>query len=163
MREHGDLAKPIAVIFHIARLCRQDRDDGAEVAGTKPPNMEIGQTVSAAFYYGPQLLRPRLVCAHVQENAAGVADQSIGPIGDDQGANDAHDRIHKYPAKKAPEEQPEYREYRNCRVRRHMNESRAHIVVPHCGGCRAAMRVGLRIMTLKTLTPRHLTMSGTQK
>ncbi len=75
--------------------------------------MEVRQTVAAALDRAPQFFGHGFVGVHVQQYAARVAHQTIGPIGDDQGANDAHDRIHKDPAEKAPEEQSAYREHRN--------------------------------------------------
>jgi hypothetical protein len=114
---------------------------------------KIGQMVAAAFDHPPQLRSRRVVCAHIQEDTAGVTDQSIGPIGDYQGADDAHDRIHEIPAQQTPEEQLKYRKDRNRRIGCNVNASRAHIVVAHCGGRGAATPAGLGIVTLMVMVP----------
>ena len=69
---------------------------------------------------------------HVEQNGAGVADQSVGPACDHAGTNDAHQRVDPEPAEGAGEQQAQDDEHGDGGVREDVNDRGAHVVVaPH--------------------------------
>src|SRR5579883_439420 len=95
MRQRAEPVEPPAVEVGAPRFSRDDRYDGAKMAGTEAPEMEIGEPVALGFDGAAQPFRQALIGVHVEQDRAGIADETIGPIGDDERADDTHDRVHE--------------------------------------------------------------------
>ena len=80
-----------------------DRDNGRQVMGTHPPDVDIRYPVVwIRFDYWPDLLHGFRIDTAVHQHPAAVDQQAVGPAADDQGTDDAHDRVHPDPAEALP-------------------------------------------------------------
>ena len=85
---------------------------------------------------------------HVEQDRAGVADQRVGPGGDDDRADDADERVHEGPAEIPSEREPDDDQERNRRVGQHVNDGGAHVVVAVRGGVRVLVFGELDVVDL---------------
>ncbi len=83
-----------------------DRDDGAEMSRPQPPKMQIGDPVALAFDDGADSFCHPWIRRAIEQDAAGIAQQPNGPVGDDKRADQASQRIHPEPAERARQQQP---------------------------------------------------------
>ena len=77
------------------------------MAGTQSPKVKIAQPVAVGLDEFPDSRLDFPVGVHVEQDAAGVADQAVGPAGDDERADDPGERVHPQPAKGPGQQQPD--------------------------------------------------------
>ena len=75
------------------------------MAWPQPPQMQIGHLVALGFDHLTKLFRHALIGIAVEQNGAGISDQTIGPAGDDAGPNDTSKRVHPKPAESTRQQQ----------------------------------------------------------
>ena len=75
------------------------------MSGPQAPEMEIGEFVVLAFDGLAQIGRHMPVGIHIEQDRAGVPDQTVGPACDDDRTDDAGERVYPEPAKSAGEQQ----------------------------------------------------------
>jgi hypothetical protein len=134
VRQGAEAREPCLIIIGPALLVSPDRDDGAQVAGTKPPNVKIGKPVAVSFDRRAHALGHAAIRSHVQQDGTGVADERIGPGGDNDGANEANHGIHPCPTEKAAEQKGGDDKERDRGVGQDVHDGGAHIVVAVCVG-----------------------------
>jgi len=79
MRKRPEAGEPRAIIVRIARLCRDDRNNRPQMSRPQAPEMEIGEFVVLAFDGLAQIGRHMPVGIHVEQDRAGVPDQTVIP------------------------------------------------------------------------------------
>ena len=85
-----------------AAVLRTHRHNGAQMTGSKTPQMQIGQPAAVALDRRAQILRQSSVGDPIEQNGAGVSNESIGPTGDDAGPMmPANGSIHSQPNARA--------------------------------------------------------------
>jgi hypothetical protein len=134
VRQGAKAREPCLIIIGPTLLVGRDRDDGAQVAGTKSPNVKIGKPVAVGFDRRAHALGHAAIWSHVQQDGTGVADERIGPSGDNDSANEADHRIHPRPAEKAAQQKGDDDKERDRGVGQDVHDGGAHIVVAVCVG-----------------------------
>ena len=144
--------------MHVPRLPGHDRDDGAKMPRTEPPQVQIRDPVAVLLQTPPDTRRERRIRGHVEEDAGRVPHQRIGPRGDDAAAHDSHHGVHPHPTQDASRRQPENGQNRYGGVGGDVDECRPKIVIPVSGVLmglvgggvdgRLAVTLGVRVSTL---------------
>src|ERR1700687_3487969 len=129
MRQRFETREPGAIIVRLASLAGDDRNDRPEMSRPQAPEMEIGARVAAGLDFLTQLAGHALVGIHIEQNSAGVADQAVGPAGDDASPDDAGQRVHPEPAKGASEQQADDEKNRYGSGGQDMDNGSTHVVV----------------------------------
>src|SRR5712671_2383249 len=146
VRERRKASEPLAVEGGRARRRGRDRYDGADMARSEPPQMEVAQKVAVALDRHADILRHGRIMGHVEQNPAGVAYQRIGPARDHDRAKEACQRIHPDPSQKAGEQEPEDDQHRDGRIRDHVDHRGAQVVVAMSAIVRQALAMGLMVI-----------------
>src|ERR1700722_19758221 len=140
MRQRREARERAPVIVGLPWFRRDDRNNRPEVARPQAPEVEIGELVAITLNGLSQFARHAPVGVHVEQDRPGVADQAIGPTGDDASPDDAGERGHPEPATGARKQQAEDDKHRHRSVGNDVNHGCAHVVV--------ARRRSLRIFVL---------------
>ena len=118
-----------AVILRPAVLAGDHRQHRAEVPRPRRQTCRsVRRSPSASISCRRRLVR-RAVGVHVEQDAAGVAHQPVGPARDHAGADDAGQRVHPQPAERPRQQQPDDHQHRHRGIRHHMHDGGAHVVV----------------------------------
>src|SRR5215472_3856194 len=131
----GDVAQalqvvqPLLVDRGLQRRIRDQRNDGSAMTGPQLPDMQIGDAVLALLQPCTNVALQLPVESHVEQNAAGVANQRPGPACDHDAANEADRRVGPVPAREHRDDECSDGQHRRCRIRQHMHIGRAKIVV----------------------------------
>src|SRR3981189_3245212 len=148
VRERRKAGEALAVEGGRARHRGRDRYDGADMARSEPPQMEVAEKVAVALDRHADILRHARIMGHVEQNPAGVAYQHIGPARDHDRAEEACQRIHPDPSQKAGEQEPEDDQHRDGRLRYHVEHRGAQVVVAMGAIVRLAVAMGLMVIVL---------------
>ncbi len=99
------------------------------MAGADPPQMQIGDAVVASGFepLGDRAGDP--LGPHVEQHAAGDADEAPRPVEDHPHADEAHHRVHPHPAEQASGAEADHRQYRDRGIGHHVDIGGAQIVV----------------------------------
>ena len=92
VRQRREAGETDPIIVGLPWFRRDDRNNRPEVARPQAPEVEIGELVAIALNGLSQFARHALVGVHVEQDRPGVADQAIGPTGDDASPDDAGER-----------------------------------------------------------------------
>ena len=103
MRFHGDVNKAHVLGQHILievrrlRFVADDRNDGGIDAGADRPDMQVrDDRVGVAFNGVVDGVADRVRRLAIDQNYAGLTQQGPGPTGNENGAGDAHERVHPH-------------------------------------------------------------------
>jgi hypothetical protein len=75
--------------------------------------VEVGEPVAVVLDGLAQLASHAPIRIHVERNRSGVADQTVGPTGDDASPDDARKRVHPKPSEGAREQQADDDKHRH--------------------------------------------------
>ncbi len=91
--------------------------------------MQVGDLVALGLDRLADFLGHARIRRPVEQDAAGVAQQSDRPVGDDDRADEAGQRVHPEPAERARQQQSDDHQHRDGGVGHHVNDGGPHIVV----------------------------------
>ena len=128
MAQPMQAAEPALVVRRRQRIVRDQRDHGGAMAGADLPEVQIGDR-SPRVSSRSRISLPFAVAAHVEQHAAGVADQAHGPARDHDRADDADDRIGPAPLQDHRGDQRRDGEHGGRGIGQHMDVGGAQIVV----------------------------------
>src|SRR3977135_4611183 len=106
MGQVGEFGQSLPVMRRLAASCGCNRDNGAEMPGPQSPEMQVGDLISLAFDYHTDSLCHTRIRRAVEQDAAGIAQQSNRPVCDDKRADEAGKRVHPDPAARARQPEP---------------------------------------------------------
>ena len=87
-----------SIVIRTTAYPRPDGNDCAKVTGTEAPQVKISDLVDIALNRLPETFRHASIRVHVDEDGAGVANETESPTGNNQGSDDASQRVHPHPA-----------------------------------------------------------------
>ena len=99
------------------------------MAGAKPPKMQVGDLISVVFDARADSLGHARIRRSIEQDAAGIAQQSDRPICDNERADQAGKRVHPEPAERARQQQPDNDQDGNAGIGQDVNDRGPHIVV----------------------------------
>src|SRR5581483_5327832 len=70
--------------------------------GTEPPQMQIGQAIAIGLDHGAHTRGHAPIRIHIEQDRAGIANEAVGPDGDDNRAAETHDGVHPRPTEERP-------------------------------------------------------------
>ena len=142
VRQVGEGGQSLPVMRRLAPPGGRDRNDGAEMAGPEPPQMQVGDLIALALDQLADPLGHAWIRRAVEQDAAGIAQQPDRPVGDDHRADQAGQRVHPEPAESARQQQSDDDQNGYGGIGHHVNHRGPHVVV-------AVMRaVAVRVIVL---------------
>ena len=129
MGQVGELGQSLPVMRRLVHPAGCDRDDGAEVSRPKPPKVQVGDAVALAFDHLADSLRHARIRRAIEQDAAGIAQQPDRPVGDDERADEAGQRVHPEPTERARQQQSDNDQNRYRGIGQNVNDGGPHIVV----------------------------------
>ena len=117
-----------------------DRYDGAEVSRSKPPKMQVGNPVAIALNYSSDFFHHTRIRGTVEQNAAGVPQQSERPVRDHNRTNETGKRVHPKPTERPSQKKSDDHQYRNGGIGCNVDDRGAHVVVAMMGALRRRRR-----------------------
>lgn len=129
MAETGNPGKPALVSSRRHRVIGHNRNNRGAVSGTDLPEMQVGDAVALGFQPFTNCGFDGPVLPHIEENCAGVPNETIGPGPDHQTADDANQRIRPRPLRIHRDNESHDRQHRSCSIGDHVNVGRSQIVV----------------------------------
>ena len=103
---------------------------------TEAPEVKVGNAIAVRLDHPAYAIGQAAVRHHVEQDRAGVAHQAPRPAGDDTRAEDAGERVHPEPPKRASQQQADDDHDRDRRVGDDVNDGGPHVVVA-VGGAEA--------------------------
>ena len=92
---------PAGVLRGFKRIGSDERDDRTEFARADLPYVQVDDARVATFNRCSDLLLEVLIADGVDQNSAGVAQQSPRPTADHQRAHNSHGRVHPRPTEES--------------------------------------------------------------
>ncbi len=97
--------------------------------GPKPPKVQVGDLIALAFDRLANFLGHARIGRAIEQDAAGIAQQPNRPVGDNERADQAGQRVHPDPAECARQQQPDNDQNGYGGIGQDMNDGGPHIVV----------------------------------
>ena len=100
---------------------------------SETPRVQISQLITIGLDHGAHALCHAPVRVHVEQDRTGIPDQAVRPASDDGGTDNARQRVHPEPAKRADEHQARDHKHGHCGIGHDVDNGGAHVVVAPSG------------------------------
>lgn len=129
VRQVGKMRQTLSIVRRLTLGLRRDRDNSAEMAWPQSPEVQVGDAVALALDHALDLLGHVGVGHAVEQDGAGVADESDRPACDHKRTNEAGQRVHPEPAERPRQDQAHNDEHRDGGIGHDVNDRSPHVVV----------------------------------